>query len=285
MRSLRRRRPQRGEADRSRAAPAAYSTRLDLVDGASAVFHTPGVVAARSVRYPVNGKDIAVRTEPKSSPLPPSWDAALFDRVDPEPDTRFYAQPRFVQHIDDGAITAVTAAIHRFVPPKSDVLDLMSSWVSHLPDPAELPLSRIVGLGLNADELAGNPRLDAWTVQDLNAKPRLPYAGGSFDAVLITVSIQYLTRPDLVLREVARVLRPEGVVIISFSNRMFPTKAVRIWQETADADRPRLVFSYLREAGGFDPVDVVEQRSGRGFISGDPLWAVVARRSQPRPYS
>ncbi len=155
-----------------------------------------------------------------------AWSTGAFARIDEEPDARFYDVPRFVQHIDEGAIAAVTDTIRRHVSPGADMLDLMSSWVSHLPAPAELPLGRVVGLGLNAEELTGNPRLSQWTVQDLNADPCLSYADVSFGAVLITVSIQYLIRPDLVLREVARVLTPGGVVIISFSNRMFPTKAV-----------------------------------------------------------
>ena len=154
--------------------------------------------------------------------LPEPW----FDRVDPEPDTRFYQSPRLVQHIDAGAIAAVGDAVRRHVPPGSDVLDLMSSWVSHLPPAAELPLGRVTGLGMNADELAANPRLSERAVRDLNADPRLPYPDASIDAVLITVSIQYLTRPDETLREVARVLRPGGVLLVSFSKRnvtQYPT--------------------------------------------------------------
>lgn len=147
------------------------------------------------------------------------WSEQAFTRIDPEEDTHFYDQPRFVQHIDDRAIKAVTDAIGRHVPVGSALLDLMSSWVSHLPAQTVLPLGRVAGLGLNADELARNPRLTDATVHDLNADPRLPYDDASFDAVTITVSIQYLARPDLVLREVARVLRPGGVILISFSNR------------------------------------------------------------------
>ncbi len=211
--------------------------------------------------------------------VPTRWKSDAFVRIDAEPDTRFYQHPRFVNHIDDGAIAAVTSTIQRYVSPGSDVLDLMSSWVSHVPEPAALPLGRVVGLGMNADELAGNPRLDSWTVQDLNADPRLPYPDSTFDSVLITVSIQYLTHPELVLREIARVLRPHGVLIVTFSNRMFPTKAVQVWKETADSDRPRLVAAYLETAGEFDPPSFEEHRPGRGWFGGDPLWGVIARRS------
>ncbi len=206
------------------------------------------------------------------------WRADAFARMDEEPDVRFYNAPRFVQHIDEGAIAAVTETIRQHVPPGADVLDLMSSWVSHLPAPAELPLGRVAGLGMNAEELKRNPRLTEWAVQDLNVDPRLPYAHASFSAVLITVSIQYLTRPDLVLRDVARVLIPGGVLIVSFSNRMFPTKAVRIWQETPEEERPALVTAYLHAAGGFDRLVVEVHRPRSRWFGGDPLWAVIARR-------
>lgn len=142
-----------------------------------------------------------------------------FARFDEDPDARFYDTPRFVQHIDEAAIAAVTETIRRHVPPGSDVLDLMSSWGSHLPAPAELPLGRVAGLGMNAEELKRNRRLTEWIVHDLNADPHLPYVDASFGAVLITVSIQYLTRPELVLRDVARALIPGGVLIVSFSKQ------------------------------------------------------------------
>ena len=151
-----------------------------------------------------------------------SWPEAVFARIDADVDTRFYDQPRFVQHIDDRAIQAVTGTIERHVAPGSDLLDLMSSWVSHLPPETVLPLGRVAGLGLNAGELARNPRLTEMIVHDLNADPILPYDDASFDAVTITVSIQYLTRPDRVLRDIARVLRPGGVILISFSNQNLP---------------------------------------------------------------
>ena len=221
------------------------------------------------------GPDANTRVDSGAGPFP----AGSFARSDDAPDGRFYDQPRFVQHIDAGAIAAVTDAVRRHVAPGSDLLDLMSSWVSHLPPAAELPLGRVVGLGLNAEELAANPRLDAWSVHDLNADPRLPDADATFDAVAITVSFQYLTDPVAVLRDVSRVLRPGGVLLVSFSNRMFGTKAVSIWQETPDADRWALVRDAIVAAGGFAAPTVeamVPER--RWFGGGDPLWTVVARR-------
>ena len=202
-----------------------------------------------------------------------------FARADEERDGIFYAAPRFVQHIDEGAIAAVMATIGRHVPPGTDVLDLMSSWVSHLPPAADLPLGRVVGLGMNAAELAGNPRLTESVVHDLNADPILPYPDATFGAILITVSIQYLTQPVRVLSEVARVLAPDGALIITFSNRMFPTKAVRVWMDTPDEQRPSLVAHYLALAGGFAEPTVEVHRPRSRWFGGDPLWAVVARRA------
>lgn len=211
--------------------------------------------------------------------LPLDW----FGRVDEEIDEQFYVEPRFVQHIDPEAIATITAAIARHVAPHSTVLDLMSSWVSHLPPAVRLPLARVVGLGMNERELAANDRLDQRLIQDLNVEPRLPFAAATFDAVLITVSIQYLTRPVAVLRDVNRVLRPNGVLLISFSNRMFATKAVRVWREAPEEARPDLVALYLDRAGDWlEPI--VERREPRRhrFGDGDPLWVVVAR-PRPRP--
>lgn len=209
----------------------------------------------------------------------PDW---FFDRNDPSPDGRFYTTPRLVTHIDDEAIAAVgdlyadlgvdgsAATPHR-------VLDLMSSWVSHLHSaPAEL-----VVLGMNGAELDANAMATERLVQDLNADPTLPFPADSFDAVLCCVSIDYLTRPIEVLAEAQRVLRPGAPVIITFSNRCFPTKAVRGWLATDDDGRCAIVAHYLRAAGGFDPPEVsLRTPPRRAGYRGDPLYAVVARATR-----
>jgi SAM-dependent methyltransferase len=156
--------------------------------------------------------------------LPPR----AFAKPDPSPDALFYEQPRFVTHIDDAAIAAVTRLYRELFPADGVVLDLMGSWVSHLPD--EVAYREVIGHGMNAQELAANPRLDRWFVQDLNEDPALPLEAGSVDAVGVCVSVQYLQEPVAVLREVARVMRPGGPVAVTFSNRCFPTKAVAVWQ-------------------------------------------------------
>ncbi len=203
------------------------------------------------------------------SGLPPE----AFRRYDETPDPLFYQEPRLVTHIDAAAITAVTELYRELFPPDGAILDLMSSWVSHLP--AEVSYSRVVGLGLNREELAANPRLDAAVVQDLNREPRLPFPTASFDAAAICVSIQYLTRPVAVLRDVGRVLRAGSPLVVTFSNRCFPTKAVAIWQALDDAGHGRLVERYLEAAGNWTAIQVLN-RSPREAAS-DPIFAVVGR--------
>lgn len=200
------------------------------------------------------------------SPFPDGF----FARQDDGDDGAFYGSPRFVTHIDDAAIAAV-GALYAELGVDGDVLDLMSSWVSHLPSP---PRSLTV-LGLNADELAANPAATSAVVQDLNVDPRLPFADASFDAVVNCVSVDYLVRPLEVYAEVSRVLRPGGVSVCTFSNRCFPSKAVRGWLATDDETHCTIVAEYHRLAGGFDD-PVAEQRlDGR---RSDPLWAVWARK-------
>ena len=215
---------------------------------------------------------------------PPPFPDWFFERDDPGPDPDFYDRPRLVTHIDDGAIAAVSDLYAELGADGASgasvrVLDLMSSWVSHLRvAPAEL-----VVLGLNAAELAANPMATERLVHDLNADPKLPFADGSFDAVLCCVSIDYLVRPVEVLTEVARVLRPGAPVVITFSNRCFPTKAVQGWLAVDDAGRCALVAHYLRQTGGFAEPDVSRRTPPDRSYRGDPLFAVVARRSQIQP--
>ncbi|MGI8456996.1 MAG: class I SAM-dependent methyltransferase [Propionibacteriaceae bacterium] len=202
----------------------------------------------------------------------PDW---FFDRDDPGPDAGFYRPPRWVTHIDDGAIAAVgTLYADLGVDRAGRVLDLMSSWVSHLRRaPAEL-----VVLGMNAAELAANPLATEAVVRDLNADPTLPFADATFDAVLCCVSIDYLIHPVAVLAETARVLRPGAPVVLTFSNRCFPTKAVHGWLAASEQGRLDIVAAYLRRAGGFTE-PTAELRTPNRAYRGDPLYAVVARRS------
>lgn len=202
------------------------------------------------------------------SDLPPG----AFRKDDPTPDDRFYVQPRFVTHIDDGAVAAVTDAYRELLPAGGRVLDLMSSWVSHLPP--EVEYAAVLGHGMNEAELRANPRLTRWWVQDLNAKSRLPLDDDSLDAACICASIQYLEEPVAVLREVRRALRRAAPIVITFSNRCFPSKAVAIWRLVSDRDHSRLVSLYLEEAG-FGGIEAGEPLPPGG--AGDPLWLVTGR--------
>lgn len=168
-----------------------------------------------------------------------------YARWDPSDDARFYAIERKVTHIEAGAIAALRSVYERMLPPAGRVLDLMSSWRSHLPD----GLGPVTGLGMNAAEMADNPQLDAFVVHDLNAEPRLPFDDDAFDACVCAVSVQYLISPVDVFADVARVVRTGGPVIVGFSNRCFPTKAVAIWMATNDAQHRALVQEYFRDAG------------------------------------
>ena len=194
-----------------------------------------------------------------------------FRRADESNDQDFYAFPRFVTHIDDQAIANVTNLYREFFPENGAILDLMSSWVSHLPD--EINFSRVVGLGLNAAELKANPHLTEHLVQSLNAQPELSFDDSEFEAAAICVSVQYLTQPIAVFAELARVLKKGAPLIVTFSNRCFPTKAVFAWNALDDDGHITLVEEYFSASQGFNQPEV-RRFEPRG---GDPLFAVVGR--------
>jgi SAM-dependent methyltransferase len=205
-------------------------------------------------------------------PFPPGF----FEPVDRAPDPVFYSWPRLVTHIDDQAIAAV-GALYDELGIAGDVLDLMSSWVSHF----RTPPTRLTVLGMNADELYANPAAAAVVVHDLNAEPRLPFADASFDAAVCCVSVDYLTRPVEVFAEVARVVRPRRPFVCTFSNRCFPTKAIRGWLYAGDEEHGQIVAQYFRLAGGWDEPHV--ERRTPSFHRGDPLFAVWAYRDREQP--
>ncbi len=221
--------------------------------------------------------------------MPDSFPPGAFDREDEAADTQFYHDPRLVTHIDEGAIAAVGEVYARLIPPGARILDLMSSWVSHLPPRVLADRREVVGQGMNATELQANPHLDRWLVQDLNENPHLPWADAAFEAVLCAVSVQYMAAPIRVFREVARLLVPGGVFIVTFSNRMFPTKAVRIWRSLDDEGHIALVQTYFRLAESYEPAEI--ERHVRPnpagwrdwFSAHDPLYAVIGRKPSAPP--
>ena len=145
-----------------------------------------------------------------------------FARADAGDDTQFYEKPRLVNHIDDQADATIQSLYGRLLKPGIRVLDLMSSWNSHLPDTLEL--AKVTGLGLNREELVKNPRLIDYVVHDLNSNPVLPFGDQEFEAVICTVSVEYLIRPEEIFQEVARILKPGGLFIHTFSNPLVPTQ-------------------------------------------------------------
>jgi hypothetical protein len=202
--------------------------------------------------------------------LPPD----AFTKLDAEDDEIFYQPPRLVCHIDDGAIAALTGFYRKVLPADGVLLDLMSSWVSHLPP--EIDYNEVIGHGMNATELAANLRLNRWFIQNLNRETSLPIGDANLDAAMICVSIQYLQRPVAVLREIARVLRPGAPLVISFSNRCFWTKAVAIWRALDDDGHTSLVERYLRDAG-FAQIETHQLAEWVEDFS-DPVTAVVGWR-------
>jgi SAM-dependent methyltransferase len=203
-------------------------------------------------------------------------------KLDESEDGLFYDYPRFVTHVDDGFIQQLTNLYRQKLAPQTRILDLMSSWVSHLPE--EMAFAHVEGHGLNAEELAKNPRFDHSFVQNLNKDPLLPFADQAFDAVLNTVSVQYVQYPEAVFSEVCRVLKPGGIAIVSFSNRMFWQKAIQAWRDSSDAQHLELVKRYFQATPGFTAPEAVSHTEPLPSIfnlfqgGGDPFYAVFAQR-------
>jgi SAM-dependent methyltransferase len=208
-------------------------------------------------------------------------------KLDDSDDALFYSVPRFVTHLDDCFLETLTQLYRDRLQPRTRILDLMGSWVSHLPK--EMSFAHIEGHGLNPEELACNPRFNRFFVQNLNQDPKLPLPDQSFDAVLNTASVQYLQYPEAVFSEIYRILKPQGIAIVSFSNRMFFHKAIQAWRDGSEEDRLALVQAYIRSVPGFEVEDSIIVRpkpSALAWLSGgqDPFYAVVARRSlEPQP--
>lgn len=209
-----------------------------------------------------------------------------FDRLDPGEDRAFYVRPRRVAHVDAVCGVRIAALYASLIEPGASVLDLMSGWRSHLPEQH----GNVCGLGLNEEELADNPALDSYCIHDLNADPVLPFEDRAFDAVVNTVSVEYLVNPVSVLREVRRTLRPGGVAVISFSNRYFPPKVIHLWTRMLPMERLGLVLQWM-EAAGFVELTTLSERGlerdprdryTEQLREMDPLFAVWGRAPEAR---
>jgi SAM-dependent methyltransferase len=203
------------------------------------------------------------------------------DKLDRSDDSLFYAEPRFVHHLDASFRARLTQLYRERIPACAVVLDLMSSWVSHLPE--DITYQEVIGHGLNAEELAANPRLDRHWLQNLNTTQQLPLADNSVDAVLIVAGWQYLQQPEAVAAELLRVVRPRGEVIVAFSNRMFFQKAPQIWTDGSDRDHLAYVVEVFTAQGWPTPQLVAEETPAPGVLGwiggkGDPFFAVIATK-------
>jgi SAM-dependent methyltransferase len=206
--------------------------------------------------------------------MPSNLKPEFFRRLDDSDDELFYLTPRFVVHIDDAAIRKVGEIYLSRLPRSGAILDLMSSWRSHLP--SELKPARLVGLGLNRSEMADNPALTEIVTHNLNRTPQLPFDDASFDGAVLTVSVQYLIHPLEVFAAVGRVLKSGAPFIVTFSNRMFPTKAVAIWANASEQQRVDLVIYYFTQSAAFEKIEIIDRSSG----ATDPLWAVLGYRKE-----
>jgi SAM-dependent methyltransferase len=200
--------------------------------------------------------------------------APYFTRVDESEDPLFYAYPRKVVHIDDDAIAAVGQLYAQLLPREGRFLDLMSSWRTHLPQGFDA--GQVVGLGMNGEEMADNPQLNSYVIQDLNHHPQLPFGNSEFDGAMCAVSVQYLLHPVLVFREVHRIIRPSSPFIVTFSNRCFPTKAVALWRSSSNEQHLVIVRSYFAASAPWEEVTAEDRSSGTGS---DPLYGVWARKA------
>jgi SAM-dependent methyltransferase len=201
-------------------------------------------------------------------------------------DVLFYAEPRLVHHLDQAFRTRLTALYTERLPKNAVVLDLMSSWVSHLPE--DKPLERVIGHGLNEKELAANPRLDSYWLQNLNQNQELPLPSSSVDATLIVAGWQYLQYPEAIASELLRVTRPGGQVIVAFSNRMFFTKAPLIWTDSSDQDHLDYVAGVLEAQGWQSTERIAETTKAAGVMGllgqpGDPFFAVISHKPNQLP--
>lgn len=213
--------------------------------------------------------------------IQPLLTEAQRQKLDASNDELFYAEPRFVQHLDGAFRSRLTELYRERLQPDSVVLDLMGSWVSHLPE--EISFAEVIGHGLNGRELQANPRLNRFWVQNLNGDQLLPLADSSVDAALVVAGWQYLQQPEAVALELLRVVRSGGTLIVAFSNRMFAQKAPRIWLDGSDRDHLSYVAQVLVLGGWSIAETIAEATKAQGPLGwlggkGDPFFAVVAQR-------
>lgn len=205
------------------------------------------------------------------------FEGAPFTRENDDADAGFYRTPRLVNHLDAAAREMISRLYGRIVKPGMAVLDLASSVNSHLPRKVEDLW--VVGVGMNREELSENTGLGDFLVHDLNRQPKLPHENKAFDAALCSLSVEYLVHPVEVFREVARVLKPGGAFVVSFSNRWFPPKVIRLWTELHEFERVGLVLDYFKRSGRFQKLQTLSLRGYPG--PGEEKYAAVTELADP----
>lgn len=234
-----------------------------------------------SAKMTISTTQYKINPLPRSSyPTPLAYTLQDFKRIDEGSDAEWYSQPRFVQHIDEGAVAALKCYYGNIIKPNHSVLDLCSSWVSHLPE--GLKPHSMIGVGMNTQELSRNGHLTRFLVKDLNTTPNLKEIhDNTIDALLCNVSVDYLTQPVSIFQEMHRVLKEGGSAHMAFSNRCFPTKVVGKWMGLNDEQRRRWVGGYFWASGEWNDVEEVILKEGKGGIWGheDPLFIVRARKA------
>jgi len=211
----------------------------------------------------------------------PAWVSKTnhFGRQDSSLDGNFYDFPRLVTHIDDTAISSLKQYYSESLAPGSVLVDLCTSWVSHLPSTSKY--SKVVGVGMNSKEMEVNKSLSEYHVHDLNTNPSLSFLpDATYDNVLCCVSIDYLIQPYEVFTEINRILKPGGTFIISFSNRCFFTKAIFAWLMTNDAYHLYIVSTYFNQTAGWSNVTVRDLSNYTSTTMTDPLYVVEGTKKQ-----
>ena len=205
------------------------------------------------------------------------------NKSDISDDEIFYQQPRFVHHLSDSFRNRLTSLYSEYLLNHYIILDLMSSWVSHLP--SNISYKKVIGHGMNEAELSSNERLDRFFVQNLNKKQNMPIEDSSVDVGLIVAGWQYLQYPEKVSLELSRVIKSDSLLIISFTNRAFWTKAPNIWTYSSEEKRIEYVTSVLTSNGWRIEKILNEKTQDKklfGFYTSesDPFFSVIARNNK-----
>ena len=203
-------------------------------------------------------------------------------KIDVADDQIFYQHPRYVHHLSDSFRTRLKNLYSNYLLNHYVILDLMSSWVSHLPQ--GITYKKVIGHGMNEAELSSNQRLDSYWIQNLNQNQNIPIESSSIDAGLVVAGWQYLQYPERVALELSRIIKTDSLLIISFTNRAFWTKAPNIWTHSSEDGRIEYVSRVLT-ANGWRIEKIVKEKTmekkflGIYSVESDPFFSVIARNN------